>query len=208
MKKLLFLSIAALLCALVACKKTQEGETSAWKYNQDKIAELKADYPAFRQVLDEQLSRAQGVWANAEKIGSAEEKIKQMAAANKMLRSGFIYDLGDVTTKRKAIERKIKELANKRMDSAAQQEATRAINRANDMLYQVNRNLGMSVGSEQSAMRVSQDAKNTLSNAERGLDSAIKLATNKNTPNNNQKQGDDNRKPDNSRSTETTAPPR
>ncbi|MCA9706532.1 MAG: hypothetical protein KDK70_11835 [Myxococcales bacterium] len=103
--------LCAVLLLLGGCKKTLEGEQSAWTANVDKVNAMMAQYPGFKPALEQRLESAKKVHGEAEAL-SGEAQVEKLASANSTLMRGFVGDLTKV-------ESSMKELRGKRVEAAA-----------------------------------------------------------------------------------------
>lgn len=108
----LFSSLCLMVLLLVGCSKTAEGEQKAWTGNVQTVNELIATYPGFKPALEARLASATQTFDAAASL-SGDEQVAKMAEANSALMQGFVRDL-------KGIERRMKELREKRVQAAAQ----------------------------------------------------------------------------------------
>jgi len=179
MKKLtLFL---LLIVALIACKKSVEGETATWESNKTKLKKLKASYPSFAELLDKELKNAEAKWKEAQGISNEEEKIKKMSEANYTFNQGFVYELGTLETKMENLSRKSKELSNSitAKDVNLSKSDLKTVIAANDevkeSLLSVEKLLNKGVKSEDKAYVSIKDANKSLADAEIKLDAAMQI---------------------------------
>jgi len=179
MKKLtLFL---LLIVALIACKKSVEGETATWESNKTKLKKLKTSYPSFAELLDKELKNAEAKWKEAQGISNEEEKIKKMSEANYTFDQGFVYELGTLETKMENLSRKSKELSNSitAKDVNLSKSDLKTVIAANDKvkesLLSVEKLLNKGVKSEDKAYASIKDANKSLADAEIKLDAAMQI---------------------------------
>ncbi|MCU0438115.1 MAG: hypothetical protein MUC49_09365 [Raineya sp.] len=178
MKKI---SLLLFLCiALLSCKKTVEGETNAWNANKTKLSKLKANYPAFASVLDNEMKEAQAKWDEASKLSNEEEKLKKMSEANYTFNQGFVYDLDNLEMKMKNISNKSNDLLDGmtakdvNLSKSDQKEIIRIRDDARDMLSEIKKSLNKGDKSSSQAYKTIQNAKNALVDMERRMDMAFK----------------------------------
>jgi chromosome segregation ATPase len=174
-------SLLLLFCiALLSCKKTVEGETTAWNANKTKLNKLKANYPAFASVLDNEMKEAQAKWDEATKLSNEEEKLKKMSEANYTFNQGFVYDLDNLETKIKNINTKNNDLLDGmtakdvNLSKSDQKEIIRIRDDARDVLSEVKKSLNKGDKSSSQAYKTIENAKNALVEIERRIDMAQK----------------------------------
>ena len=179
MKKLtLFL---LLIVAMIACKKSVEGETATWENNKTKLKKLKASYPSFATLLDKELKDAEAKWKEAQGISGEEEKIKKMAEANYTFSQGFVYELGVLENKMESLSKKSKELSNSitAKDVNLSKSNLKTVIATNDevkeALLQVEKLLNKGVKSEDKAYTSIKEANKSLADAEAKLDAAMQI---------------------------------
>lgn len=175
--------IALFLFALItlwACKKTVEGETRNWEANVSKLKKLRATYPAFASVLDDELKRAEAKWKEAQGIGNEEEKIKKMSDANYTFTQGFVYELSNLETRMETMKRKSRELIDLstsprvEIDKRDLREIIRLSDQTKETIAQVEKMLARGDKSSDQAYRLIKDANSTLSTAETNVDNALR----------------------------------
>ena len=179
MKKLtLFL---LLIVAMIACKKSVEGETATWESNKNKLKKLKASYPSFAALLDKELKDAEAKWKEAQGISNEEEKIKKMAEANYTFSQGFVYELGTLETKIENLSKKSKKVSNSitAKDVNLSKNNLKTVIATNDevkeTLLTVEKLLNKGVKSEDKAYNSIKDANKSLADAEAKLDAAMQI---------------------------------
>jgi len=179
MKKLTLFFL--LLVAMIACKKSIEGETATWESNKTKLKKLKASYPSFAELLDKELKNAEAKWKEAQGISNEEEKIKKMAEANYTFNKGFVYELTNLESKMDNLSREAKELSNSitAKDVNLSKSDLKIVIAANDeikeTLLQVEKLLNKGVKSEDKAYTSIKDANRSLASAETKLDVAMQI---------------------------------
>jgi hypothetical protein len=170
-----------LLVAMIACKKTVEGETSAWESNKTKLKKLKASYPSFAALLEKELKDAEAKWKEAQGISNEEEKIKKMSEANYTFNQGFVYELSTLESKMDNMSRKSKELSNSitAKDVNLSKSDLKTVIATNDevkeALLQVEKLLNKGVKSEDKAYSSIKEANKSLADAEAKLDAAMQI---------------------------------
>lgn len=179
MKKLLLFLF--FLTAVLACKKSVEGETATWESNKTKLKKLKASYPSFARLLDKELKDAEVKWKEAQGIGNEEEKIKKMAEANYTFSKGFVYELGTLETKMENLSKKSKELSNSitAKDVNLSKNNLKTVIASNDevkeVLLKIEKLLNKGVKSEDKASTSIKEANQSLADAETKLDAAMQI---------------------------------
>lgn len=170
-----------LLVAMIACKKTVEGETSTWESNKTKLKKLKASYPSFAALLDKELKDAEAKWKEAQGISNEEEKIKKMSEANYTFNQGFVYELGTLESKMDNLSKKAKELSNSitakdvNLDKSDLKTVIATNDEVKEALLQVEKLLNKGVKSEDKAYSSIKDANKSLADAEAKLDAAMQI---------------------------------
>jgi colicin import membrane protein len=131
---LLALFTAVLL--VTGCSKTVEGETKSWNANVRQVNELMAQYPGMKPALEDRLASAKAKFDAAESM-AGDEQIKQMAAANSEIRSGFVRDLQDLDGKLKKLRTAVAEVTAKAGDDSSRQAARVAATDAQQTITRV-----------------------------------------------------------------------
>lgn len=179
MKKI---SLFILLIAFIAsCSKTVESEKKNWESNVKKIKELKLDFPTFKSAFDMQSEAAEKIMKSSSDITDEEKKIEKMAAANKMLMSGFVRDLGYVKSKKKEIRKKIRTIEEIKMEQNDKNAARMAVEDAMNSMKRADIFIRTGANSTQQAIVVASKAKKELSEAVRDLAKVITKNKNKNS---------------------------
>jgi rubrerythrin len=174
------LVVAALGCGLMltACKHTVEGENKEWDRNVQHVAEVKALYPGFGAALDEQLKRAQDAMAAARNISDKEAAARSMAQANELLTQGFVYTLGQLDTRSKALRQKLVTASATAQDPSDQAAARAATEDAQRILKNVDDTLKTGAPDATAAAavvrKIDGDLSSASANLERVLDGARK----------------------------------
>ncbi len=170
-----------LLVAMIACKKTVEGETSTWESNKTKLKKLKASYPSFAALLDKELKDAEAKWKEAQGISNEEEKVKKMSEANYTFNQGFVYELSTLETKMDNLSKKSKELSNSitakdvNLSKSDLKNVIATNDEVKEALLQVEKLLNKGVKSEDKAYTSIKDANKSLDDAEAKLDAAMQI---------------------------------
>ncbi|MCB9235455.1 MAG: zinc ribbon domain-containing protein [Bacteroidia bacterium] len=186
------LILFSLLMVLSACKKSVEGETSKFERNKKSLQELSGLYPAWSDLLNDKLSVAEGLWADAAEISVEEEKIAKMAEANDVLSGGVVGKLRSVDNDIQELQKKISEMNRVAKDNIDRQSAASASDGANININNVTQQLRNGASDEAGAMailnRASTDLDRSMSDCKRVIDSA-KAKTKQGNKNTNAKGG-------------------
>jgi hypothetical protein len=106
-RSLTIVVLALMTFSVLACKKTEKGESKRWDSGLQTIGELSATYPAFKSALEEQRSVAQTAMAAAEKQEDKKARVEAMSKANNLLTGGFIADLQGVDARVKKLRQEM-----------------------------------------------------------------------------------------------------
>jgi DNA repair exonuclease SbcCD ATPase subunit len=98
---------AVIALSLVACEKTEKGESKRWEQGLTELTELSATYPGFRGAIDLVRSKAESAMETARGISDKEQRIEAMAIANRSLSSGFIGQLRGVDKQIKKLREQV-----------------------------------------------------------------------------------------------------
>jgi hypothetical protein len=179
MKKLSLFLFA--LIAMFACKKSVEGETATWQANKTKLQKLKASFPAFGSVLDEELKEAEKKWEEASKITNEEEKIKKMSEANYTFTTGFVYELSSLESRMESITKKRKDLKaamtsnDVNLSKSAQREILSVDEFVSEAIASTEKMLAKGDKSTTQAYKTIKEANKTIADAEQKVDAAMKM---------------------------------
>jgi len=99
MKKSPIFALLAFLFLAVSCQKTIEGEMRNFESNIQKLNEVSAKYPNFKNVCDILRKDATDQMETAKKLAEESSKIKSMSAANEIISPSWISDLLDMDKK-------------------------------------------------------------------------------------------------------------
>ncbi len=169
MKKLSLLLVAVLALG-VSCKKTVEGEKKAWERNLKNIETLSYEYPSFKTVLNEQITRAEPVMKAAEAIIDEKEKIKKMGEANSLLNAAFVRNLGEIKSLKEGLKTKIIDVRGLDLEYSERRGADRAIDDADDALRQADYKLRENIENATQADVVTNAVVSNLKSAESNLE--------------------------------------
>jgi hypothetical protein len=125
--------LVAVAVSLVACKKTEEGEAKRWESALRDATSLAATHPAFADAITQQRAAAETAMKAAKEVSDKKARIEAMAAANRMLTSGFVGALRDADSETKKLRQQLVELAgdvSTEAERAALAEARRQAERA------------------------------------------------------------------------------
>jgi hypothetical protein len=165
-----------LLCA--GCKKTVEGENKAWDRNIQKVNELATLYPGFANALHAQQKAAEDAMAAARSVGDKEAAAKKMSEANSMLDAGFVYALGQIESRKRALSQKIISAATESEHGGDQVAARAAGDDAQRILKNVDDAIKAGAADPGAAQvilsKLSSDIQAASSNLDRVIDSAKK----------------------------------
>jgi hypothetical protein len=140
--KILWAFCATFFLLFAGCKKTVEGEEKAWSSNVSQIQTLTAQYPGFKPPLEARLDSARAIHDAAGAL-SGDAQLEKLVEANRTLMGGFVGQL-------RSLDRKIKQLREKRVEAAAQagddssrlgaklaaEDAQKALDRVDEILKQ------------------------------------------------------------------------
>ncbi len=105
MKKIALLLVLSFVF-LASCKKTVESEKRSWDVNLREANELKYEYPAFANVITEQIKIAETAMNETQTVADEKMKIQKMAEANGLLNITFMRNLKEIKTLKYAIRTK------------------------------------------------------------------------------------------------------
>ena len=169
----LIFRIAALLVLFSACKKTLEGESSKWTRNQEKINQLKVQYPGFSQALNTTYTEASGLMDQTQNMADGEEKIAQMAKANSLLSSGWISDLERIEGKKSDLRKKVTDINLSSMDAADMIAAEFTVKNADRTLQNIDNSLRNGATDPNSAASLLSTLQSQLTDAGKDMDKII-----------------------------------
>lgn len=160
---------------LFACSKTVESESKSWQRNTKIIQDLKVEYPNFSKQLEAQLSKAQQVYEEADKITDEEAKIAQLEKANKTLNTEFVRNLRAVERMRKEVREVISKLEPLKVGNEVYASKSRAIREAEAAIRQADQLPQAQITDLTIATSVSRKAKEALENADKAMDEVIAI---------------------------------
>ena len=174
-KALLVVVLAAGMLS-AACKRTVEGEDQAWTANVKRVQELAAQYPGFAGALHEQQKRAEDAMTAARATSDKEQAAKQMGAANGMLNEGFVYTLGQLDSRTRALRQKLVDTTTATEHGSDQAGAKVATDDAQRILKNVDDALKTGAPDAASATAVLRKIDGDVSSASSNLDRVIASA--------------------------------
>ena len=174
-KALLVVVLAAGMLS-AACKRTVEGEDQAWTANVKRVQELAAQYPGFAGALHEQQKRAEDAMTAARAVSDKEQAAKQMGAANGMLNEGFVYTLGQLDPRSRALRQKLVDATTASEHGSDQAGAKIATDDAQRILRNVDDTLKTGAPDAAGATAVLRKVDGDLSSASSNLDRVIASA--------------------------------
>lgn len=107
---------AVLLIFSISCKKTVESEKRLWDVSLREANELKFEYPAFSNVINDQIKTAELVMNQVQGINDEKLKIQRMSEANNQLNTGFIRNLKEIKSIKYSIRTKTTEIRSLKLD--------------------------------------------------------------------------------------------
>jgi hypothetical protein len=155
------------------------------------LQKLKASFPAFGSVLDEELKEAEKKWEEASKITNEEEKIKKMSEANYTFTTGFVYELGSLESRMESITKKRKDLKTAmtsndvNLSKSAQREVLSVDEFVSEAIASTEKMLAKGDKSTTQAYKTIKEANKTIADAEQKVDAAIKTIESSRKPANN-----------------------
>jgi len=201
MKRITLLLIS-LTFLVFSCKRTVEGEKNAFNSNVKDVKSLALDFPSFKSVIDEQVTKAEAAFKESENISNEEQKIAKMAEANSLLTSGFIYDLKKVKSMKTDVQSKIGKIKGLTLKDNDRSFAYEMINQANQTITTTNNMLMMQVMSIADAEVAAKKGVNELDLSLKNLDKIISSNQTQNNQTNNQNNNQNNQ--NNNQNNQTT----
>ena len=164
--------LAVVMMLLGGCKKTLEGQQSAWKANVARVDALMAKYPGFEPALTQRLTAAKTVHAKAEGL-TGQEQIDTLSAANSALMKGFVGKMGKLDSMMKELRGKRVEVAAKAGDESSRLGAKMAAQDAQKALDRAHKALAAGAKDEASATAVIGTVIDDLKTADKALDKVL-----------------------------------
>lgn len=171
--------VLAAMFMIYACGTSVESQQKTWESNKSAVEGLKAEYPAFKTVLDEKLKKAQVIMDEAQGLSDEDAKIKKMQEANAVFNKGFIGDLKKVKTESAKIDQKIAEIDKLKIDGSIKTDPANTIRMAKESKRKAEDMLKTStVSNEAQANTIAANALTEINNAVKNLDGIIGQAKN------------------------------
>lgn len=188
MKKLSIL-LSLLFILAIGCKQTVDSEKNRWESNKKLLKELAVEFPSFKTVINETLSKAEKAMNEAESLTDEKKKIEAMSKANGLATPKYVNDLSSFSKKVKELQNLSAEAVQNAKDEndrlaakQASENATNAINEAKKMLQ------NQSVSSESDANTLASKALQNLDDIKSTLTKIIKTTTDKVNKENKEKE--------------------
>lgn len=180
MKKTLIFAWAVLLIAIsFGCKRSVEGESSAWKTNKEKVNGLMSRYPGMKPALQSQLDAATKKWETAEGISDEDKKIAAMSEANGMISGGWIGDLEDYDEDKQKLQDLIVEVQSGDLDKNDREAARTAKEQAQYAIQNADRSLQTGAGNASGAQAVMRSITSNFTAATKTLNKVLDRADSK-----------------------------
>lgn len=204
----LFLFAAQFLFTACSCKRTVEGEVSAWQRNESNVRLARVNYPGFATAIDQVFNEANTKWQAAQQIGNEEEKIQAMSAANGIITNSFIGRLDEIKSTTDRLNQDMQNLGRNPVPSEYQTRLFDIMRRVTTAQADCNNILLRGGATVNEAENNTRMALEPLNNAKRDLDqlqSDISNAQSKQNANNNTNTGAENTTNSNTNSNTNTA---
>ncbi len=98
---------------LSACKKTVEGEKSAFDRNVQTLNQMSAKYPNFADVMQQELNKAKQIFDSANSISDEQSRINKMSEANSVFYNGISGKLSRYESNIKNLQSSISNIGSK-----------------------------------------------------------------------------------------------
>jgi uncharacterized phage infection (PIP) family protein YhgE len=180
MKKSPIIALIAFLFLAVSCEKTIEGEMKNFDVNIQKLNEVSAKYPNFKNACEILKKDGTKLMEDAKKLGEEKSKIAGMSAANSILSESWVSDLLDIDNKVNTIRDLIAKTAQNVKDKNDSDAAWVASNQGEEAIRQAKRKLENAVVNKPSdAAVIVRTEMSNLEAAEKRLNDVVKTAQDK-----------------------------
>ena len=180
MKKSPLFALLAFMFLAVSCQKTIEGEQKSFDANIQKLNEVAAKYPSFRNACETLKSDANKQMQAARLLSEEKSKIEGMSAANTIASPVWVSNLSDMDRKINAIRDMITKAAQNAKDQNDSDAAWMATRQGEDAIREAKIKLeSAQINNPSDAAVVVSSVLSNLEAAEKRLSDVVKTAQDK-----------------------------